>query len=61
MQESEVTIQKSGVRSQEHTTASVKIVKKIVRGVFSEVRKYLSRSFIVVTGGVPKPPGSVLF
>jgi hypothetical protein len=32
---------------------SVKIVKKIVLGVFSEVRNYLSRSFIVVTGAFP--------
>jgi hypothetical protein len=34
---------------------SVKIVKKIVLGVFSEVRKYLSRSFPVVTEGVFRP------
>ena len=40
---------------------SVKIVKKIVLGVFSEAGKDLNRSFIVVILGVPKPPGSVLF
>jgi hypothetical protein len=51
----EFRIQNSGVRSQEHTAGKrVKIVKKIVLGIFNGVRSEGDR-------GVSKPPGSVLF